>query len=371
MMQRKKKKLFLGVGVLGILAAFILIYVGIGLYRQRKDTEAQIAARYTTGADVQGDAADAEETQAPQETSVVVAETASEEEQHRFESMDVELNGQSYHRNTAIKAYLIMGVDRSGDMQETQVTGLGGQSDGVFLIAHNTADNTVKILQIPRDTMTPITLTDLSGNVLGKDIQHLTLAYAYGDGKQKSCEYMAEAVTTLLGGLQIDGYMSVNTEVISILNDLVGGVTVTIETDGLEAADPSFTLGNTVTLQGKQAERFVRYRDTAQDNTALTRMDRQRQYMKAFEETLLQASGQNSGLVAQMFDAIEPYMITNMQKGTYLRMAMDVLNSQQLADGDFYLLPGEAVLTNLYDEYHPNHEAIAEMVLELFYREQG
>ena len=63
---------------------------------------------------------------------------------------------------------------------------------------------------IPRDTMTEITLTDLSGNVLGRDIQHLALGYAYGDGRDKSCQYMKEAVSNLLGGLAIDGYMAIS-----------------------------------------------------------------------------------------------------------------------------------------------------------------
>ena len=73
-----------------------------------------------------------------------------------------------------------------------------GQADGLFLIAQDTVRNTVKILMIPRDTMTDIMLTDLSGNELGKDLQHLNLAYAYGDGRERSCEYMAEAVSELL-----------------------------------------------------------------------------------------------------------------------------------------------------------------------------
>lgn len=363
MKRENKKKLLAGMIVLAIAVILAGVYVCIRLYQQRIQTEAEIAARYeSTVADETEISVETEETTA----AVQQVETTPQ----LFTEADVEYGGKSYHRNSAVKAILVIGVDRSGDLQEEQVATTGGQADGVFLIAHNTSDNTVRILQIPRDTMTPITLTDLSGNVLGKDIQHLTLAYAYGDGKEKSCEAMVDAVSTLLGGLDISGYMAVSTDVISILNDMVGGVTLTIETPGLEAADPAFVEGATVTLQGKQAERFVRYRDITQANTALTRMDRQRQYIKAFEQTLISASAQNNALVAQMFDAIQPYMITNMQKGEYLRMAMDVMSSQQLTDGDFYLLPGEAVLTDLYDEYHAYPEEVMQMVLELFYRER-
>lgn len=112
----------------------------------------------------------------------------------------VEYQGKSYRRNTYIKAILCMGIDRPGSLEETRTAGVGGQADGIFLVAQDTARDRIKVLVIPRDTMTEITLTDLSGNELGSSIQHLTLAYAYGDGREKSCRYMTEAVSRLLGG---------------------------------------------------------------------------------------------------------------------------------------------------------------------------
>ena len=160
----------------------------------------------------------------------------------------VEYQGKSYRRNTYIKAILCMGIDRPGSLEETRTAGFGGQADGIFLVAQDTARDRIKVLVIPRDTMTEITLTDLSGNELGSSIQHLTLAYAYGDGREKSCRYMTEAVSRLLGGMSIDGYMAVSMSVLPLANDKVGGVTVTIEEPGLKQADPVFVQGQTVTL---------------------------------------------------------------------------------------------------------------------------
>ena len=88
----------------------------------------------------------------------------------------VEYQGKSYRRNTYIKAILCMGIDRPGSLEETMTAGSGGQADGIFLVAQDTARDRIKVLVIPRDTMTEITLTDLSGNELGSSIQHLTLA---------------------------------------------------------------------------------------------------------------------------------------------------------------------------------------------------
>ena len=192
----------------------------------------------------------------------------------------IEYQGKVYRRNTYVKAILCMGIDRPGSLEETMVAGSGGQADAIFLVAQDMARDKAELLMIPRDTMTEITLTDLSGNVLGRDIQHLALGYAYGDGRDKSCQYMKEAVSNLLGGLSIDGYMAISMSALPIINDGVGGVTVTVKEQGMERADPAFIYGQTVTLKGRQAEEYIRYRDTGQAQSALGRAERQKSYIE-------------------------------------------------------------------------------------------
>ncbi|MGN0405920.1 MAG: LCP family protein, partial [Bariatricus sp.] len=228
------------------------------------------------------------------------------------ESGRIEYQGKKYRRNTYVKAILCMGVDRKGTLEETQVAGSGGQADGIFLIAQDTARDRVRILLIPRDTMTQITLTDLSGNVLGKDTQHLTLAFAYGDGREKSCQYMEEAVSHLLYGLEIDGYMAMNMEVLPILNDAVGGVAVTIEEEELEKINPAFVQGKNVVLRGKEAEQYVRYRNIDRAQSALNRTERQKSYIQGFSQAAKAKSRQEEGLAARLFDEVQPYMVTDM-----------------------------------------------------------
>lgn len=281
----------------------------------------------------------------------------------------VEYQGKSYRRNTYIKAILCMGIDRPGSLEETRTAGFGGQADGIFLVAQDTARDRIKVLVIPRDTMTEITLTDLSGNELGSSIQHLTLAYAYGDGREKSCRYMTEAVSRLLGGMSIDGYMAVSMSVLPLANDKVGGVTVTIEEPGLKQADPVFVQGQTVTLRGEQAEKYVRYRDMGRAQSALVRMERQKTYIKGFLDAARNKSRLDDSLIPDLMKEIEPYMVTDMTKDRYLDMALDFLGgNQDFTDADMVTLPGTAVETVIYDEYHPNQEEIMEIVLDWFYR---
>lgn len=262
-----------------------------------------------------------------------------------------------------------MGVDREGSMLDTMPHTFGGQADGIFVIAQDTARNTLKILAIPRDTMTEITMTDLNGNVLGKEVQHLTLAYAYGDGREKSCELVEEAVSELLGGLKIDHYVAANVDVINTLNDSIGGVTVTIPSSGMEKRDPAFVEGATVTLHGEQAEAFVRYRDIEETHSAIYRMDRQQEYMIQFFGVVKQKSATDHNIVSDLFELVEDHLVTDMEKGEYLKIALDALEMERLTEENFYIVPGQAVMTTVYDEFHVNREALVPVILELFYRE--
>lgn len=301
----------------------------------------------------------------------VTKQVYAQAESALFQSEKMEYGGRVYRRNNYVKAILCMGVDRKGNMLESKVFTFGGQADGIFLIAQDTARNTLKILMIPRDTMTEITLTDLNGNILGKDIQHLTLAYAYGDGREKSCELMTDAVSSLLGGLKIDHYIAANIEVINILNNGVGGVTVTVPSAGMEKKDAAFVEGATVTLQGEQAEAFVRYRDIGEMHSAVYRMSRQREYMTKFFDTVKKKASRDSGIVTRLLGQVEEYMVTDMGKEEYLKVAMDALEMEKLAEEDIRVVPGQAVMTELYDEYHVNQDAMRQIILEMFFREEA
>lgn len=280
----------------------------------------------------------------------------------------IEYQGNIYERDPSVKAILCIGVDSSGGMEQ-KVTGDGGQADGLFLVAHDVAKDYVRILMIPRDTMTPITLTDLSGNILGKTEHHITLAYGYGNGREQSCEWTAEAVSELLYGLKIDGYLAMNTSMIPVLNDMVGGVTVKVDVDGMERRDPELVKGATITLQGKQADIFVRYRDINIDNSAITRMSQQRQYMENYFAALKQKAAKDDQLITRLMNTIEADMITNMPKDQYMGIGLDIINSSQaLAGDDILTIPGEAVTTEMFDEFRHDPEGTLQMVLELFYR---
>lgn len=229
-----------------------------------------------------------------------------------------------------------MGIDRGNSMTEEKQLGDAGQSDGIFLIAQDTAHHTLKILMIPRDTMTEITTRNEEDTVKDTKITQLTMAFAYGDGQKESCENVVSSTEKLLSGFTIDYYMAVDISVMASLNDAVGGVTVTVPTDGMEQRDPAFIKGEQVTLHGDQAETFVRYRDINRDFSALYRMDQQQEYITQYMNALKAYSKKDSQIVTKIFDLIQDYMVTDMGKDLYLKIAMDALGSGNLSSENFY-----------------------------------
>lgn len=280
-----------------------------------------------------------------------------------------EYQGKRYRRNSYTKAILCMGVDRNDEMTGTREYGQAGQSDGIFLIAHDTARNRIQILMIPRDTMAEMDYRDGDGKPLGRRVSHVTLPFAFHDGSYESCEAMAEVISDLLCGLSIDHYFAADTAVIATLNDAVGGVTVTIPNDGMEQRDPAFVKGSQVTLKGSQAEAFVRFRDIDLDNSALYRMDQHEEYIRQFLRAVEKKSQEDSQIVPHLFDLIQAYMITDMEKAEYLKVGVDVLAGEELQHEDFRTLPGMGIATETYDEYYVNYDQAIPMILELFYHE--
>ena len=367
-------------GIRNALIGAAVIGVAVGgwgtysMYRNRRMTELMIEARNQER--VQQNA----EKQPVQNTDEIPIAPGQKEEQ-TADPRDLNLmpvlaenpviyQGATYRRNQYVKAILCMGVDRADTMTESKEFGAAGQSDGIFLIAQDTVHHSLKILMIPRDTMTEIPIANDNGAPDTK-ITQLTIAYAYGDGREGSCENTVWSVEKLLSGFSIDNYLAVDTTVVAKLNDAVGGVTVTIPTDGMEKRDPAFVKGAQVTLHGDQAEAFVRYRDITRDFSALYRMDQQQEYITQYFKAVKEASRTDSQAVTHLFDLIRDYMITDMSKDQYLKIAMDGLDAGNLTGQDFYTVPGTGETTETFDVYRADRQAVIPIILNLFYREDS
>lgn len=188
----------------------------------------------------------------------------------------VTYNGKKYRYNSHLSNYLLLGIDTEGEIAQEKETLSGGQSDAIFLVSYDRKEETAQILAIPRDTMTTIYIYNIDGTYVTPQTDHLTLQYAYGDGREMSCKITRDAVSNLLYGVPIIGYTAINLDSIPLLVDTVGGVTLTVPDDSMEEVSPDYKKGAEITLTSETAENYIRYRDTHAHHQALVRTERQK-----------------------------------------------------------------------------------------------
>ena len=221
---------------------------------------------------------------------------------------------------------------------------------------------TGKILQISRDTMTDVDIYDVNGNFYTSVEAQIATQYAYGNGEKSSCWAMEKTVSELLYELPIDAYISLNIESISILNDAVGGVTLTIPEDYTEV-DPAFVQGAVVTMTGEQAEKYVRYRDTNVTGSNNGRMQRQVQYITALVQALKSTAGAEGSYYERFSSFLKPYMVTDMNAQQIDSFATYEFNSEETQ-----YLPGEVRQGAEHDEFYVDEENLYDLLLKTFYK---
>lgn len=273
--------------------------------------------------------------------------------------------GEKYRYNDHLSNFLFLGIDTREKIETNVGHADAGQSDALYLLSWDRKENTITTISIPRDTITEVEAYGPGGESLGKSQDHISLAYAYGDGSYKSGELAKEAVSTLFFGLNIQGYCAINLDALSILSDSVGGVTVTVPNDSLEEKYPEFKNGSQVTLDGTNTETFVRYRDINVHQSAIARMERQQVFIKAFEEAAKKKIAEDSGYTVKMYSDLEPYMVTNISKDQLLKITQSMTEGKEDTD---WTVPGEAVEGEDHDEYHVDDNALYEKMIETFYK---
>lgn len=275
----------------------------------------------------------------------------------------IEVDGTSYRRRKNVTSILLMGIDRADD---TVVTGYrnGGQADFLQLVVIDSDEQKITRLQIDRDTMTPITILGVLGNQSGVRTSQICLSHGFGDGKEQSCELTVSAVSNLLLGTPIDSYIAMNLDGISILNDAVGGVTVTLE-DDFSALDASMTPGRTMTLVGDQAEIFVRSRRNIGVGTNEARMARQQQYIARLAEQLDDLIQADEAFIGSLYDELKPYLITNLSRGALINRAW----TSRAYGRTLHEIEGTyQVGTDEFMQFYADETVLQQIVLELFYQ---
>ena len=273
----------------------------------------------------------------------------------------------TYVKKGNLETYLIAGIDAPGKVEKVTEYDGTGQCDVLAVIVRDRSTDQCKLLSIDRNTITAVKSLDNDGTYLDTTDIQISLAHAMGFDQQVRAENTVDAVSHLLGDQTIDGYAMVNMGAIQVVNDMVGGVTVTIE-DDFSDIDPSMKKGETVTLMGEQAEKYVRSRKEISDGSNQNRMSRQSTYEEAFKPAFRNKCAENSKFPLEVYHAMEDYMTTNISAKKFCRLA--ILMSDENQDEKVAISGTYGLDEDEWQTFTPDEDSLQEAILELFYQKQ-
>ena len=277
-----------------------------------------------------------------------------------IEETFITIGDKSYSSLDDIDTYLLIGTDGGGD-------DLGEAYNGdladflVLLIVDNTTEK-FGFYTIDRNTMTDVATTDENGEMNAIVTEQICLSHWYGLDDEERNFNTVDAVSTLLGVLDIDNYYTINMADINRINEAIGGVTVHIDTDMTEI-DPAFRQGEDLLLTGDQAEKFIRARYALKDGTNAARMSRQQQYMENAYAKLINEFREDPGYVNDLYDQLDDCIISD---GSAREVSVAVNHMMQYENMGFIKFDGETKINDTlgdgedHEEFYADPDSIIE-----------
>lgn len=290
-----------------------------------------------------------------------------EEEEIQWQEGWVRYDGKIYEYNDNIMTFLVMGIDKEGEVTENPDAYSGGQSDALFLVVADRSTKKLSIIGINRDTMTDVKLYNVHAEGYEQTVTaQISTQYAFGDGMEFSCELTRDAVSALFFDLPINGYVTIYLDAVPELNDAVGGVDVTVLED-LTKKIPEWTEGTQVHLMGEEAFWYVKWRDITIFESNRGRMNRQRQYLTGYVAKAKEAVKQDITLPVTLYKKLAPYMVTDISVDETAYLAGELLNYR--FDGEIYTLEGTTQRGEVHEEFYPDMDALRDLMIRIFYVE--
>ena len=271
-----------------------------------------------------------------------------------------------YQMKKDLDIILVMGVDERQKIGDAQTYVNYSQADVLYVYAIDHKNKTYQALQISRETMADVQVYTTDGEKFYKDKMQICLAHSYGKTDRERCLNTVDSVSGLLFDIPIAHYVQLDMGSIPVLNDQVGGVTVTIPA-GMEKIDPAFVEGAQVKLQGDQTEKFVRSRMDLADDSNNFRMQRQEIFLKAWKETVKEKMATDSNLAVNMLLALSNYMYSDMSANTLSDLASKLKDYKDLGT---LTTKGEIIeedQDHIFREYHVDKEDLQKKIIELCY----
>lgn len=281
---------------------------------------------------------------------------------HEKEMNTVYIDGEAYLPKSGVKNYLIIGVDKFGEVGDGGVA----QADFIAVLSFNAKNNEYTVFPINRDTMTEVDVLDVFGNKSGTRMEQIALAHAYGSpfeiSNSQKCKNTAKAVSGLLHGVKFYSYFSLTMDAIKELVDFVGGVSIVVDSD-MTSVDERLVEGDQVLLDGELALSYIRARGQLNDSSNVARMKRQEIFLKGLIRSISNANLDDKAW-ATCYSRVSPYITTNAGM-ELIDELNDILSSDNV--GKMISLEGESVVGSQYMEFYVDSEALKKTVIDVFY----
>ena len=286
--------------------------------------------------------------------------------EQKTENTVFEYNGVEYVKNEDVESFLILGLDKFEDAINNDSYNNDQRADFLMLLVFDNSEKKFTAVHLNRDTMVNMNVLGVAGQKIGTVNKQLALAHTYGNGRDVSCRNTADAVSELLNGVKVNHYLSITMDAVPILNDLLGGVEVTV-LDDFSGIDDTLIKGETVTLHGDHALTYVRERYGLEDSSNSTRMVRQRQYMTAVYDKAILEIENDDNFVIEASSKLADYIVSDRSVNQLQEIAKKL---SQYKFTEIETLEGESVIKDGLMEFRPDADSIDKIVFELFYKKK-
>lgn len=297
-----------------------------------------------------------------QEVQATAGDEVTEEESAGWQDGWVKHDGRIYAYNEDLLTFLIMGIDKTKDVQEVAEGTDGGQADALFLLVLNPHDHSMRVIGINRNTMTDIDVYDDEGNYVKTVQAQIAVQHGFGNGVEESCEYEVKAVRHLFYEMPVNGYAAINMSAIIPLTDQVGGINVT----AVEDVKNEIHKGEQIQLDGQLAFDYIHYRDTSVFGSADGRLERQKQFLTAYINKVKQKTKENISFPISLYQSVSSQIVTDISidEMAYL---VSIAKDYSFDTDQLYTLQGETKQGEVYEEFYADEEALFELILQIFY----
>lgn len=279
----------------------------------------------------------------------------------------VTYKGETYKYNLDLASIVILGIDES---ELANIDGNAGTADAVYILTFDTKTSKCSLITVNRDTMVDVHVRSRSGKEMGYEKMQLAAAYAYGDGRESSCENTLESLSRIFYNIPFTNYVALSWDSIGPLNDAIGGVTLKCLED-VHTTYSTFTKGETLTLHGQDAWSYVKYRDTSILESNPLRLSRQRQYIKTYVDKMLPMVRDDLSFAGKLYDVAKPYMCTTLSREEVIYIASEMVPTlYSTKDINFVDIKGEITQPGKYAEFTPDEDNLYETILKVFYVKQ-